>query len=87
MISLFQLPQTTEEWLVIKEGFGRRFPRCAGVMDGKHIMIQCPPHSRSEYYNFKNTYSIVLMALVDSDYRYIFADIGGQGRISDGRNI
>lgn len=24
------------------------------------------------------------MALVDSDYRFIFADIGGQGRISDG---
>lgn len=84
MISLFQLPQTTEEWLVIEEGFRRRFPRCVGVMDGKHIMIQCPPHSGSEYYNFKNTYSIVLMALVDSDYRFIFADIGGQGRISDG---
>jgi len=24
------------------------------------------------------------MTLVDSDYRFIFADIGGQGRISDG---
>jgi hypothetical protein len=24
------------------------------------------------------------MALVDSDYRFIFANIGGQGRISDG---
>lgn len=78
------MPQTPEEWLTIETGFRKRFPQCVGAIDGKHILVQCPAHSGSEYYNFKNTYSIVLMALVDSDYRFIFADIGGQGRISDG---
>lgn len=40
--------------------------------------------SGSEYYNYKKSFSIVLLALVDSNYNFIFADIGGQGRISDG---
>lgn len=81
---LFQLPESPEQWLAIEEGFRKKFPRCVGAIDGKHIVIKCPAHSGSEYYNYKGTYSIVLMALVDSDYRFIFADIGGQGRISDG---
>ncbi|XP_072943516.1 uncharacterized protein [Epargyreus clarus] len=79
-----KLPQSPAEWLSIEAGFRRKFPRCVGAIDGKHIVIKCPPHSGSQYYNYKHTYSIILMALVDSEYRFIFADIGGQGRISDG---
>lgn len=84
MLSLLQLPQTPEEWLAIEEGFRKKIPRCVGALDGKHIVVKCPLHSGSKYYNYKNTYSIVLMALVDSNYNFVFADIGGQGRISDG---
>lgn len=72
------------EWLVIEEGFKRKFPHCVGAIDGKHIVIKSPAHSGSKYFNYKATNSIVLMALVDSDYCFTFADIGGQGRISDG---
>nr|CAI5845427.1 unnamed protein product [Callosobruchus analis] len=53
-------------------------------MDGKHIVLQCPFSSHSEYYNYKGSLSIVLMALVDSNYNFIYADVGCQGRISDG---
>lgn len=67
----------------MEEGFKKKFPRCVGAIDGKHIVVKSPAHSGSEFYNYKETYSIVLMALVDSDYRFIFADIGGQRRISD----
>lgn len=84
MLSLLQLPQTPEEWLAIEEGIRKKIPRCVGALDGKHIVVKCPLHSGSKYYNYKNTYSIVLMALVDSNYNFVFADIGGQGRISDG---
>jgi len=60
------------------------FPNCIGAIDGKHIVLQCPVNTGSEYYNYKNSFSIVLMGLVSRDYRFIFADIGSQGRISDG---
>lgn len=78
------MPSSAQEWLDIERGFRTKFPHCVGAIDGKHIVLQCPVGSASEYYNYKNTFSIVLMALVDSNYRFIFADIGSQGRISDG---
>lgn len=53
-------------------------------MDGKHVTILPPPHSGTEYYNYKHYFSIVLLAIVDYDYCFMFAEIGAQGRISDG---
>jgi hypothetical protein len=79
-----QLPSTAREWLAKEEGFTSNFPHCIGAIDGKRIILQFPAHSGSEYYNYKRTFCIVLLALVDSNYRFMFADIGDQGRISDG---
>lgn len=79
-------PSTSEEWLQIAKLFQDRWqlPHCLGAADGKHIKITHPAHSGSEFYNYKGFYSIVLMAIVDADYNFIFADVGCQGRISDG---
>ncbi|KAJ8912223.1 hypothetical protein NQ315_009047 [Exocentrus adspersus] len=81
---LIYIPSCAEEWLNIEKGFASKFPRSIGAIDGKHIVVQCPDHSGSEYINYKKTFSIVLLAVVDSNYKFIFADIGCQGRISDG---
>lgn len=80
------MPKTSEEWKKIAVQFDKKwnFPHCLGALDGKHIVIQSPMNSGSEFYNYKSTFSIVLMALVDADYCFTFADVGCQGRISDG---
>ena len=81
-----KLPSTKEEWELIAEKTKERwqFPNCIGAIDGKHIAIRHPKSSGSEFYNYKGFFSIVLMAIVDYGYEFLFCDVGCQGRISDG---
>ncbi|KIH69510.1 hypothetical protein ANCDUO_00149 [Ancylostoma duodenale] len=44
---------------------------------------QVPANSGISHYNFKGTYSIVALIVVDTCYRITLVDCGGQGRISD----
>jgi len=47
------------------------------------ILLKTPVNSGS-FYNYKGQHSIVLMALVSADYKFLMVDIGAQGRNSDG---
>lgn len=55
-----------------------------GAIDGKHVNIKPPAGSGSYYYNYKGAHSLVLLAVVNSNYEFIMCDFGINGRISDG---
>jgi len=77
---------TLEEWANVASQFEQRwnFPNCIGAIAGKHVVIQPPANAGSYYYNYKHTNSIILIAAAGPDYEYIYADVGTNGRISDG---
>lgn len=76
---------TLHMWNEIASGFlqNTNFPNCLGAIDGKHIRIIHPSDSGSLYYNYKNYFSMVLLAVCDSNYLFTFVDVGSYGKASD----
>ena len=81
-----KVPETKEHWLEIASMFEKRwqYPHCLGAIDGKHIVMQPPAGAGSHFYNYKGTHSIVLLAIAGPNYECIYADVGTNGRTSDG---
>ena len=79
-------PLTMNDWIRIENEFRElwNFPNCIGALDGKHVVTTSPAKSGSLFFNYKSTFSINLMALVDANYRFIFVDIGQYRSNADG---
>uniref|UniRef100_A0A8C9XPS4 DDE Tnp4 domain-containing protein n=1 Tax=Sander lucioperca TaxID=283035 RepID=A0A8C9XPS4_SANLU len=88
MMQTFLPRPTAHSWKEVAQRFWDKwnFPNCLGALDGKHIVIQAPPLSGSQYFNYKKTFSIVLLALVDAAYQFRCIHVGDFGRTSDGGN-
>ena len=80
------VPNTKEQWLELANGTYEkwRFPNAYEAIDSKHIALFHPRDIALEFYNYKGFYSLVLMATVDYNYKFVYVDVGCQGRISVG---
>ena len=83
MQDYIQAPTTEAQWRQLAQEFEYRWnlPHCIGAVDGKHIRINQPPKSGSTFFNYKEYFSIVLMAVANPGYELriylrIFRKIG-----------
>ena len=73
-------PNAKDRWQLIFDEFKNRWnvPNACGA-------IKKPAKSGSQYYNYKCFFSIVILELVDANYQFLWADVGGVGSQSDGQ--
>ncbi|XP_046397406.1 protein ALP1-like [Ischnura elegans] len=79
-------PKMTERfWLDTAAEFYQKtnFPHCLGAVDVKHVRVVKPENSGSLYYNYKNYFSVLLLAICDASYKFIYIDVGAYGKSSD----
>ncbi|XP_046342448.2 uncharacterized protein LOC124123198 [Haliotis rufescens] len=74
-----------DTWEDVAEEFLMRWnvPHDCDALDGKHVTIRKPPKTGTMYRNYKGFFSVVLMALVDADYKFLWIVVGGVGSQSD----
>jgi hypothetical protein len=72
---------TTQQWKLTALEFERRanFPHCLRAVDGKHIGVIKPEHSGSMSYNYKDFFPWYQWLMADTNYRFVYTDIGSYG--------
>ena len=67
------LPPGEDDWKTIENGFKTRwnFLNCSGALDGKYTALRQPANT------------VVLMALVNDQYRFTYTDVGNYESNSD----
>lgn len=83
--SICMPPITKEKWEEVSKEFKKNtnFPNCIGAIDCKHVRIQQPSDTGSLFFNYKHFFSIVLLAVCDAKYSFLFVDVGSYGKSND----
>ncbi|XP_069809953.1 uncharacterized protein [Dendropsophus ebraccatus] len=84
------MPQPdTKNWLDTADSFygSEQFPNCLGALNATHIRVRKPPHSGSRYFHSRPYYWVVLLALVDSDFRFVTVDVAAYGSAAEARDF
>ena len=76
---------TPDEWKELEREFRIRWnaQHALGALDGKHVALKRPKNSGPLYHNYKGFCSIVMLALVDGQYKFRWVDVGMAGSCSD----
>ena len=53
-------------------------PHAFDTIDGKYVAVRCPPNKITGC-----SVSVILLLLVNANYKYLLYDIGGLGTLSD----
>lgn len=80
---------TVEQFRKISRDFYLRwgFPNCSGAVDDRHMKCKKPNKSKKLFYCWKGFYSVKLQAVVDANYRFIFAEAGDYGSTHDSTTL
>ncbi|XP_046994830.1 uncharacterized protein LOC124606805 isoform X3 [Schistocerca americana] len=80
-----KVPTSREEWEQIANDFEEKWNYYNSIraIDGKHIHIKSPQDSGSYFFNYKSFKSIILFAMVDATYKFLYVDVGTNGRVCD----
>lgn len=60
---------------------------CIGAIDGSHIYINKPEENSREYFNRKQSYSILLQAVTDCNMKFLNLYCGDPGSYHDARML
>lgn len=82
---MVKFPRTKEERENNCKEFENRwqFPNTIGALDGTHVPILAPPEHAADYFNYKHYHSMVILAMVDAKYQFIYANVGRPGGVND----
>ncbi|XP_030372727.1 putative nuclease HARBI1 isoform X1 [Scaptodrosophila lebanonensis] len=77
-----KFPSDESEWKQISDGFNTilNFPNCIGAIDGRHVVMVAPASTERIYHNYKRLFSIVLIGVVDANYKFIYIDVDSNGK-------
>ena len=79
---LVRFPTTNDEIKKTIDGFAQKYsyPLCLGALDGTHISVTPPKGFETDYLNFKKFYSVIMLAVVDAEFRFTYINVGAPGR-------